>query len=124
MSSQSEATAETIRKFTGFGALGFGAAGALAPSVLNGLYGVKQQGGEFAYMSRMWGTRTAAIGFLALSLTGEAERRALYLCSAVLNGADAVVAVTTPGLSARTRVMGALTSGGFAAAAVYALQQS
>ncbi|MDX6325261.1 MAG: hypothetical protein QOK15_1615 [Nocardioidaceae bacterium] len=123
MSSQSADTVETIRKVTGYGSVGFGAAALLTPNVLYNLYGMKERLGEASYMGRMWGTRTAAIGILALAATAEQERRALFLCSATLNAVDAVVALTTPGLSGRTRVLGALTSGGFAAAAIYVLNQ-
>ena len=106
---------KTISNAVAGGALGFGAIGLIAPKVLVGTFGLPDTG-PFRFLSRLWGTRTAVLGFLALTLP-ESERKQVYAAAAAMNAVDAAVAVAAgPDLSGRTKVMAALTSGTFAVA--------
>lgn len=114
-------SADQIHQFLAYGALGFGVAGILAPGALRHTYGMDTDSAELAYFGRMWGSRTAVIGVLALAADSAESRRLVATLAMGSNAADAVVAATTKGLPRRTRVLGALTSGAFAGAAAYAL---
>lgn len=112
-----KADAETVGTAIAGGAIGFGAAGLLAPRLVIRTYGLPDTG-PFRFMTRLWGTRTAALGVVMI-LERDARRRANLAAIAVaVNALDAVVA-TTAGrdLSARTKVMAAATSASFALAA-------
>lgn len=114
-------TTDSVLRVTGLASVGFGVTALLAPRTLAGLYGMPADTGEFTYLSRGWGSRTAAYGALALAASSDEERERMLLSSVALNGLDTLSALTTRRLPARTRVMAGLTSAGFAAAAVYAL---
>ena len=99
-----------------WGAVGFGVVAAIAPRVFQSSYGLHDTA-ELRTMVRMWGTKTVALGVIGLR-ADSSEVRALAQVSAVMNLADAlVVANAGPQVERTTRVLGALTSGGFAAAA-------
>jgi len=114
------AAADDIRKSVGVGSLAFGAVAALAPRVFLGMYGVPNEV-DVRTMTRLWGTRTAALGALALTLDRAVDQRKLMTLAAAMNSADAAMVATAGGLPTRTRVLGSLTSAGFAAAIGYAL---
>ena len=114
-------SADQIHQFLAYGALGFGAVGVLAPGALRHTYGMDTDSAELTYFGRMWGSRTAVIGVLAMAADSAESRQLVATLAMGSNAADAVVAATTKGLPRRTRVLGALTSGAFAGAAAYAL---
>ncbi len=118
-----KSTGEAVNQVLAVGALGFGVLAVLAPGGLRRMYGMDAESSELTYFGRMWGSRTAAIGGLALAARDEEDRRRLAVMAVAMNGADALFAAATPGLPARTRVMATLTSAGFAAAAGYALTE-
>jgi hypothetical protein len=115
--------ADAIWKGLSYGGLGFGALAVLAPRVFNGLYGLKGDGNLRA-MVRLWGTRTALIGAMALTTTDPAAQRRLGMAVVGLNAVDTALTLTAgPDVPARTRVMGAASSAAFAAASGYWLSQ-
>ena len=117
-------TVDTVNKVLGYGALGFGIAGILAPTALRRTYGMTAEGPELTYLGRMWGTRSAVLGTLSLAAATAEDRKRIATVSAAMNVLDAMTAATTDGLPGTTRVMGALTSGAFAAAGVYSVMNS
>jgi hypothetical protein len=115
-----DVTMEQITDVLGVASLGFGVAGVLAPTALRRAYGMSASSGELTYIGRMWGSRTAVLGALALAAETTAEQRRVAMLVAGMNAMDAVAAAGNTELPGRTRVMGAMTSGLFAAAAAYA----
>jgi hypothetical protein len=119
-----DTSVDTVNKVLGFGALGFGIAGLLAPTALRRSYGMSADGPELTYIGRMWGTRMVVLGALSMAASTDEERKRIGMLAVGMNAMDALTAATTDGLPATTRVMGSLTSAGFAAAGVYALMNS
>ena len=117
-------TVDTVNKALGYGALGFGIAGILAPTALRRTYGMTAEGPELTYIGRMWGTRNAVLGALSLAAATAEDRKRIAMVSTAMNALDAMTAATTDGLPTSTRVMGTLTSGAFAAAAAYSVMSS
>jgi hypothetical protein len=106
---------ENLYQGLAWGAIGFGAAATLVPRIFGGVYGLKDSG-DLRVMTRLWGTRTSLLGVLLLTATGE-ERKRLILLATALNVADALlVAGAGSEVNKRSRVLGSLTSGAFAAA--------
>lgn len=116
------AGAEDIQKAVGIGSVGFGVAALVTPRLFLGTYGVPDEA-NVRVMTRIWGTRTALLGALVFTVDGTENRQKLMTMSAVMNATDAVVIATAAGIPARARVLGALTSAGFAGALAYALNQ-
>jgi hypothetical protein len=116
------ADADDIRKSVGLGALAFGAVATLTPRVFAGLYGLPNEPNVRA-MTRTWGTRTAVLGAMALMLQRPEDQRRLMTLAAAMNAADSVLVAGSSGLSKRTRVLGSLSSAGFAAALGYGVRQ-
>lgn len=112
---------QILEKGTGAAAAAFGVAGVAAPALLTAIYGMDEASGDFRFMSRLWGTRTGVLGGLMLAAQDEGERRRITIAAAAMNLADVAIALATPGLSTRTRVLAAGTSGLFAAIGGYAL---
>jgi hypothetical protein len=106
----------------GVGSIGFGAIAALTPRVFLGLYGVPNEA-SVRTMTRLWGTRTAVLGALVLTLEGAENKQRMVTMTAAMNAADAVMVATSSGVPLRARVLGSLTSAGFAGALAYALNQ-
>jgi hypothetical protein len=119
-----DTSVDTVNKVLGYGALGFGLAGIVAPRALRRAYGMTADGPELTYLGRMWGTRTAVVGVLSLMASTDEERRRTTMVAIGMNLLDSMTAATTDGLPAATRVMGALTSAGFGAAGVYSVMNS
>jgi CelD/BcsL family acetyltransferase involved in cellulose biosynthesis len=116
------AVAEDIRKSVGVGSVAFGAVAALTPRLFLGLYGVPEEP-SVRTMTRLWGTRTAVLGALVLNLDRAEDQRNLMTMAAAMNATDAALVAAARGIPARARVLGSLTSAGFAAALAYALAQ-
>lgn len=111
------ADAATVGTSLAAGAVGFGAAGLLAPSLVVRTYGLPDTA-PFRFLTRLWGTRTAVLGALMLLERSSSGRRNLVLAATAMNAVDAGVALASgPDLSTRTKVMAAATSGTFALAA-------
>ena len=117
-------TVDTVNKVLGFGALGFGLAGMLAPAALRRSYGMTADSPELTYLGRMWGTRTAMVGALSLAAGTDEERKRITALAVAMNAFDSLTAASTAGLPPTTRAMGAMTSAGFAAAGAYSLMSS
>jgi hypothetical protein len=116
------AGADDIQKAVGVGSVAFGAVAALTPRLFLGLYGVPNEA-NVRTMTRIWGTRTAVLGALMLTLEGAENKQKLMTMSAAMNAADAVMVAAAGGVHVRARVLGSLTSAGFAGALAYALNQ-
>jgi len=107
-----------------FGAIGFGAVAVLAPRLFQGIYGLKGDG-NLSAMSRLWGTRTAAIGAIGLLTRGASNRRQLLTVGTAMSVVDAlVIANAGPDVAMRSRIMGTATAASFAAAGAYVVSQS
>lgn len=116
----SNETVDQASQVIGWGSLGFGVMGTLAPGALRGAYGDRvSSGGSLDYFSRTWGTRTAVLGALTLMATSDAERKRIATLAAAMNAVDSLVAFREGGLPATTRTMAGITSAGFSAAAAY-----
>jgi hypothetical protein len=116
------AGAEDVRKAVGIGSVAFGALAVLAPRQFLGLYGVPDEA-SVRTMTRLWGTRTLVLGALLFALEGSRDRHQLVTISAAMNTADAVMVAAAGGVPVRARVLGSLTSAGFAGALAYASNQ-
>lgn len=112
--------AEDIRKSAAIGGLTFGAVAALAPRVFGGLYGMPNDP-HVKTMTRLWGTRTAVIGAALLLANRPDDQRRLLMMGTAMNAADTVFVASAGGISLQGRVLGAITSAGFAGAGAYAL---
>lgn len=97
------------------GAIGFGVLGVLTPGALGRIYGMGEASPGQLLMTRMWGTRNVVLG--ALLLMAPERRSTLAGLSAGLNAADSLITALAPGIPARMRFAGSLTSAGFAAVA-------
>ena len=117
-------TMDAVDKLLGYGALGFGIAGILAPTTLRRAYGMTAEGPELTYLGRMWGTRTAMVGMLSLAASTDEDRKRITTMAVAMNTLDALTAATTDGLPSTTRSLGTLTSAFFAAAGAYSLSSS
>ena len=113
------AVSDDIRKSVGYASLGFGAVAVLTPRLFLGAYGVPDEQ-NVRLMTRMWGTRTAALGALTLALRDTEDRRILMTAAAAMDAADTLL-IATASVPARGRAMGAATTAGFAGAIAYAL---
>jgi hypothetical protein len=116
------AGSDDIRKAVGVGSVAFGALAALAPRLFLGMYGVPDDA-NVRTMTRLWGTRTLVLGALVFTLEGDENRRRMMTLAAAMNAADAAMVAAAGGVPARARVLGSLTSAGFAGALGYALQE-
>ena len=113
------ATQEDIRKAVGCGAIGFGVLAIASPRLFLGLYGMPDDA-NVRLMTRVWGTRTTAVGALSLLLRNPEDRRVLMIAAAVNESLDSVL-IATSRTPTRTRLLGAATTGACAAATTYAL---
>ncbi|MGH8861104.1 MAG: hypothetical protein ACRDVG_07690 [Jatrophihabitantaceae bacterium] len=120
----SSSQVDSVRNALAYGALGFGALAVAAPKVFAGLYGLKGDG-NLGVMIRLWGTSTAALGALNLIANDDGQKRTLATVATALNAADTVLIATAGSeVSARSRVMGTVTTAAFCAAGAYVLSQS
>jgi hypothetical protein len=115
------AGADDIQKAVGVGSVAFGAVAALTPGLFLGMYGVPDDA-NVRTMTRLWGTRTAVLGALVFRLEGSENQRQLMTMAAGMNAVDAAI-VAASDAPTRARVLGSLTSAGFAGALGYALHQ-
>ena len=113
------AVPDDIRKSVGYASIGFGAIAVLTPRLFLGIYGVPDEE-NVRLMTRLWGTRNAVLGGLALALRDEESRRTLMTAAAALNAVDTLL-ISTSHVPHRARAMGAATTAGFAAALAYGL---
>lgn len=113
---------DDIGKSVGVASIAFGAVAALTPRLFLGLYGVPNEA-NVRTMTRLWGTRTAVLGALVLTLDRAEDQQKLMTMAAAMNATDAVMVATARGIPGRARTLGSLTSAGFAAALAYGLSQ-
>lgn len=114
--------AADLEKAVGVGSVGFGVVATLAPRMFLGIYGLPDEA-NVRTMTRLWGTRTAVLGSLVFTLDGTDNKRTLMTMAAAMNAADALVVASAGGVSTRARVLGSLTSAGFAGVIAYLLNQ-
>lgn len=112
--------AERILRAAGAGAVGFGAVAFLTPRAFAGVYGLGKDP-HTRVLTRLWGTRTAVLGAIALGVGSPQDQRAVMTAAAAMNSADALLAATASGISLRGRVLGSMSSAAFAAALAYGL---
>jgi hypothetical protein len=110
---------DDIRKAVGYGALGFGVLAVVSPRLFLGIYGIPDES-NVRLMTRVWGTRTTFLGALTLMLGGSEDRRTLMTGAAAMEALDTLL-IATSRAPARARVLGAATTGAFAAATAYAV---
>lgn len=113
------AGAEDVQKAVAIGSVAFGAVAALAPRLFLGLYGVPDEP-SVRTMTRIWGTRTVVLGALGFTLEGTRNQQQLMTMTAAMNAADAAMVAAAGGVPVRARILGSLTSAGFAGATAYA----
>ncbi len=114
---------DTVRNAIAYGGLGFGALAVGAPRVFAGVYGLKGDGNLMA-MIRLWGAAVTTLGGVALAAKDDETRRTLAMASTAFNAVSALaIAAAGPDVAVRSRVMGAATSAGYAAAAGYVVSQ-
>jgi Domain of unknown function (DUF4267) len=116
------AGADDIQKAVGVGSVAFGVVAALTPRLFLGMYGVPNDA-NLRTMTRLWGTRTAVLGALVFALEGTENKQTMMTMTAAMNAADAAMVAAAGGVPVRARVLGSLTSAGFAGALAYALNQ-
>lgn len=112
---------EFVGRGMAIGAIGFGTVAIAAPKLLFNTYAIADTADTRA-LGRMWGTRTALLGALALAAR-EAEFDRFLLGVTALNAADAVLAgygAVREGTNARGAALSGATSALFAAAGVFA----
>jgi hypothetical protein len=112
-----DAELDQLERGLAIAAIGFGVVATVAPRAFSRVYGL---GGDpkLLAMIRVWGTRTAVLGGLALT-GGEETRTRMIPWIVGLNAADTVLIARSDGISGRTRTLGALSSGAFAGAFGY-----
>jgi hypothetical protein len=115
------AVPDSISKSVGYASIGFGAVAVLTPRLFLRLYGVPDED-NLRLMTRLWGTRNAALGVLTLTLREADGRRALMTAGAAIDAVDTLL-IASSKAPARARVMGAATTAGFAAALAYGLSK-
>lgn len=96
-------------------AVGFGLASAAAPQPFGNAFGFRASDPETQHVTRLWGTRMAALGALGLATANGPQRRAFLATVAAMNLADVVLGLRAPGLSAGARRRQVVTSAAFAA---------
>jgi hypothetical protein len=94
------------------GAVGFGVVAAVAPRAFTALYGLGNDP-KLLTMTRLWGSSTATLG--TLSLLGAIDATKGNPIITGLNVANTVLIARADGIPARSKVLGVLTSAGFAA---------
>src|ERR1700759_1211181 len=99
-----------------YGGIGFGALAVLAPRLFQALYGLNGDD-NLPAMSRLWGSRTAAIGAIGLLSRGSSNYKTLLTVGTAMSVMDSlIIANAGPDVALRSRVMGAATSAAFAGA--------
>jgi Domain of unknown function (DUF4267) len=113
------ATSDEIRRAVGLGAIGFGVLATVCPRLFLGLYGMADEP-NVRLMTRVWGSRTTAVGALTLLVRNSDDRRVLMTAAAVNEGLDTLL-IAGSRAPTRARVLGAATTAAFGAATTYAL---
>lgn len=114
------ATIGKAARAVGWGTLGFGVLGTIAPGTLRRAYGdSSSSGAALDYFGRTWGTRTAVLGALTLMASSDEELKRISTLAAVMTAVDSMVGFRAGGLPAVTRNMAGLTSAGFSAGSAY-----
>ena len=112
-----DAQLDQLERGLAIAAIGFGVVATVAPRAFTGVYGLGRDPRLLA-ITRLWGTRTAVLGGLALA-GGEEVRARMIPWIVGLNAAETVLTARADGISARTRTLGALSSAAFAGAFGY-----
>ena len=105
-------------------ALGYGAAAMFAPRALGRVYGLNGTGDTDALM-RLYGSRTAGLGVLALGTREPAARNKVITVAAAISAVDTAAAIfsgVTGATSARSSAMTAFSTAGVTALCVAALR--
>jgi hypothetical protein len=117
------AEVDQVRDAISYGAIGFGALAIGAPKVFAGIYGLKGDS-QLMTMIRLWGSAVAGLGGVSVMVDDEKAQRAIVTTALGMNCVNALaIAASGPDTSKRARLLGVLTSLGFAGAAGYVLTQ-
>lgn len=118
-------TQQLERVINGAG-LAFGVLGAVAPKAFLRGYGAPPEDPMLGYMTRLWGTRTAALCTLGLLAGDDASARRRWTAVAVgMNALDTLIGLSRgSGVPSKTKWQGTLTSGAFTALGAWALSRS
>jgi hypothetical protein len=116
------ADAVDTQKAVAVGSLAFGAIATLTPRLFLGMYGVPDEA-NLRTMTRLWGTRTVALGALAFTLEGPENMRKLAGANIAMNSTDVLMIAGARGVPTRARVLGSLTAAAFAGALAHVLSQ-
>ena len=115
--------AERIGQSLARATVGFGVVGAAAPDRFLALYRIRGDDATRVFV-RLWGLANLVVGAHGLRIDGAAQRRQHLVTTAALSaGNTAVILAAGREVSWGSRVLGVLTTGGFTAAALYALSQ-
>jgi hypothetical protein len=107
---------KTISTVVAGGSVGVGTLAVVAPRAMTAVFGLPGTG-PFRFLVRLWGTRTATLGALALTVPA-AQKRQVYAAVAVMDAVDAGLALSAGrDVTWRTKILAAVTSGTFAVAA-------
>lgn len=109
-------TDSNVARSLALAAVAFGVAATALPKLFAGVYGLPTTG-PFRFLTRLWGTRTLALGVMVLLEDDPRRIRRLVAVDAAVNAVDAAAAATAgPDVTTRTKVMAGVTSGAFAVA--------
>ncbi|WP_375497993.1 DUF4267 domain-containing protein [uncultured Jatrophihabitans sp.] len=114
--------ADSVRKAVVVSGVALGAVAVAAPGAFVSTYGLRATPAT-KIMTRLWGSRSLALGALTLGITDAASRRTLTTVSAALGVGDAALILAAGEVAASSRVRGALTAAAFVAAHSYLLSQ-
>lgn len=113
--------AERISQIAGGSGLALGLAGAAAPRTFGRAFGFSVTDAETAHVTRLFGTRTAALGALGLLGSSGPQRRQFLGTVAAMGLADVVFGLRASDIPPRGKLLSTVASGVFAAAAAAAL---
>ena len=115
---------EQVERAVDWAGLGFGVLATAAPGAFLKAYAAPERDPMLAWMTRLWGTRTALLSVLALAVQQEDDRRRVMTGLVAMNVVDTAIALTRGDeVPAKTRRQAALTSAAFAAVGAWLLSR-
>lgn len=117
------AESDQIDDYLSYAGLGFGVVAAVAPGAFLRLYGLRGEETTRLF-ARMWGAAQIAVSAEGLRASTARERRDHLVTTAAL-GAGNMLAILAAGneVGRGSKLLGLVTTAGFAGAAAYALRQ-
>jgi hypothetical protein len=111
---------DQLEQSLAIGTVGIGVVATLTPRVFTAVYGLGSDP-KLITMTRLWGASTTALG--ALVLAGATDPGKAAPISAGLTALNTLLIARAHGIPARSKVLGTLTSAGFAAGFGYLAAQ-